>query len=178
MLKLKWLEPRHMINIENRWGRDRNNDLQYMFFNGIGYIAWENVWGIWNQLTPRDAETLRRIATIQRQFAPLIVSLDWTPYEQTLQAGVFASRFPGEGRTLWTIVNRNEYDVDGEQLAVPHVAGHAATSMSGTACASSRASTAARRVLQLKLEGARLRRVPRGRAVRAVDGPRRRSSAA
>jgi iron(II)-dependent oxidoreductase len=63
----KWLEPRHMINVENRWGRDRNNDLQYIFFNGVGYNAWENVWGIWNQLTPRDAETLRRIATLQRK---------------------------------------------------------------------------------------------------------------
>ncbi|WP_368564335.1 formylglycine-generating enzyme family protein [Pseudoxanthomonas sp. UTMC 1351] len=118
--KFKWLEPRHMINYENRWGRDRNHDLQYIFFNGIGYNAWENVWGIWNQFTPRDAESLRRIATIERQFAPLMVSQDWTPYFPTLQAGVFASRFPGEGKVLWTIVNRNEYDVAGEQIALPH----------------------------------------------------------
>ncbi|WP_158880911.1 formylglycine-generating enzyme family protein [Rhodanobacter sp. L36] len=118
--KFKWLEPRHMINYENRWGRDRNHDLQYIFFNGIGYNAWENVWGIWNQLTPRDAETLRRIAMIERQFATAMVSMDWRPYEHTLQAGVFASRFPIDGLTLWTLVNRNEYDVTGEQIAVPH----------------------------------------------------------
>lgn len=118
--KWKWLEPRHMINYENRWGRDRNHDLQYIFFNGIGYNAWENVWGIWNQLTPRDAETLRRIAAIERQFAPALVSRDWRPYERTLQAGVFASRFPADGFTLWTLVNRNEYAVDGEQIALPH----------------------------------------------------------
>ena len=37
--KFKWLEPRHMINYENRWGRDRNHDLQYIFFNGVGYNA-------------------------------------------------------------------------------------------------------------------------------------------
>ena len=74
--KFKWLEPRHMINYENRWGRDRNHDLQYIFFNGVGYNAWENVWGLWNQLTPRDAESLRRIAAIYRRFAPLLVSLD------------------------------------------------------------------------------------------------------
>jgi formylglycine-generating enzyme required for sulfatase activity len=123
VLKLKWLEPRHIVNIENRWSRDRSNDLQHMFFNGIGYTAWENVWGIWNQLTPRDAETLRRIATIQRQFAPLMVSADWTPYEKTLQAGVFASRFPGTGRAVWTIVNRNEYEVSGEQIAIAHTEG-------------------------------------------------------
>lgn len=118
--KFKWLEPRHMINYENRWGRDRNHDLQYIFFNGIGYNAWENIWGIWNQLTPRDAETLRRISAIERRFASLMVSMDWRPYARTRQAGVFASCFPGEGRALWTLVNRNEYAVDGEQIAVPH----------------------------------------------------------
>ena len=121
--KFKWLEPRHMINIENRWSRDRNNDFQYCFFNGVGYNAWENVWGIWNGLTPRDAETLKRIATVYRALAPLLVSLDWRPYVQTLQAGVFASRFPSAARTLWTLVNRNEYAVEGEQLAVPHETG-------------------------------------------------------
>jgi formylglycine-generating enzyme required for sulfatase activity len=121
--KFKWLEPRHMINYENRWGRDRSNDLQYIFFNGVGYNAWENVWGIWNQFTPRDAESLRRIAAVERQFAPLMVSLDWQPYAATLQAGVFASRFPGKGRTLWNIVNRNEYEVAGEQISVPHTEG-------------------------------------------------------
>jgi len=118
--KFKWLEPRHMINYENRWGRNRNHDLQYIFFNGIGYNAWENIWGIWNQFTPRDAETLRRIATIERQFAPAMTSMEWRPYERTLQAGVFASRFPASGSTLWTLVNRNEHDVDGEQIRLPH----------------------------------------------------------
>ncbi|WP_250901837.1 MULTISPECIES: SUMF1/EgtB/PvdO family nonheme iron enzyme [unclassified Dyella] len=118
--KFKWLEPRHMINYENRWGRERNHDLQYIFFNGVGYNAWENVWGIWNQLTPRDAQSLRRIAAIERQFAPAMVSMEWRPYERTLQHGVFASRFPLADYTVWNLVNRHEYDVDGEQLAVPH----------------------------------------------------------
>lgn len=117
--KWKWLEPRHMINVENRWGRNRSNDLHYCWFNGIGYNAWENVWGIWNALTERDAETLRRMATIYRHFAPLLVSADWRPYEKTLLRGIFASRFPGDGLTLWTLVNRLESAVDGEQLALP-----------------------------------------------------------
>ena len=121
--KFKWLEPRHMINLENRWSRDRNNDFQYCFFNGVGYNAWENVWGIWNGFTERDAATLKRIATLYRGLAPLLVSPDWRPYAPTLQAGVFSSLFPKGGRQLWTIVNRNEYRVDGEQLAVPHAEG-------------------------------------------------------
>ena len=118
--KWKWLEPRHMINVENRWGRDRTNDLQYIFFNGVGYNAWENIWGIWNQLTPRDAETLRRIAIIFRRFAPLLVSADWSPYEATLQRGVFASRFPSKTMSLWTLVNRSESAIEGDQLALQH----------------------------------------------------------
>ena len=121
--KWKWLEPRHMVNYENRWGRNRNHDLQYIFFNGIGYNAWENIWGLYNRFTPRDGEALRRIAAIERQFAPLMVSMDWEPYQPSLQAGIFISRFPGAGRALWTLINRNEYAVDGEQLAVPHVEG-------------------------------------------------------
>jgi formylglycine-generating enzyme required for sulfatase activity len=118
--KFKWLEPRHMINYENRWGRDRNHDLQYIFFNGIGYNAWENIWGIWNQLTARDAETLRRIMAIEREFGAAMVSVDWRPYARTLQVGVFASLFPTAQLTVWNVVNRNEYAVAGEQIAVAH----------------------------------------------------------
>ncbi|PCI32527.1 MAG: sulfatase-modifying factor protein [Alphaproteobacteria bacterium] len=121
--KLKWIEPRHMVNVENRWGRDRTDDLQYIFFNGIGYVAWENVWGIWNQLTPRAGETLRRISKIERKFSPLMVSQDWEPYAATLQFSVFATAFPSDKMTLWTVINRNEYEVAGDQLAVPHRAG-------------------------------------------------------
>ncbi len=118
--KLKWLEPRHMINIENRWARDRTDDFHYMWFNGIGYVAWENVWGVWNGLTPRAGETLRRLATVLRRFPDHFVAMDWEPYAHALQQGVFASRFATRDSTLWTIVNRNEYGVDGEQLAVAH----------------------------------------------------------
>ena len=39
--------------------------------------------------------------------------------------GVFASRWPLGDQTVWTIVNRNEYDVDGRQMTVPYQAGHA-----------------------------------------------------
>lgn len=123
VVKLKWLEPRHIINIENRWSRNRTHDLQHAFFNGIGYVAWENVFGFVNLFTDRDAETLRRVATVQRQFAAELTGPDWRPYDHTLQTGIFASRWPGEGRTLWTLINRQEYAINGEQLSVPHAEG-------------------------------------------------------
>lgn len=117
--KYKWLEPRHMTNISDRWQRDKNVDLQYAFFNGIGMETWENIWGIWNGMTPRDSEAVRRIARIERHFTADLTTPRWEPHWPMLREGVYASRWPAEGHTLWTIINRNEYDVDGEQMTLP-----------------------------------------------------------
>lgn len=119
----KWLEPRHMVNVSDRWNHSKVDNLQYAFFNGVGYESWENIWGIWNQITPRDAEALRRVAAIERAMANFLVSPDWQPYAETEQAGIFASRWPQGGGTLWTIVNRTQYDTEGHQLSLPVQAG-------------------------------------------------------
>jgi gamma-glutamyl hercynylcysteine S-oxide synthase len=121
--KYKWLEPRHMVNISDRWNRDKTNDLQFAFFNGVGWESWENVWGIWNGITPRDAEATRRVATIERAVAPFLISKDWEPLAPMLRYGIFASRWPLSQQTAWTIVNRNEYDLDGQQIELPEEAG-------------------------------------------------------
>ena len=121
--KYKWLEPRHMVNISDRWNRDKTGDLQFAFFNGVGWESWENIWGIWNGITPRDAEATRRVASIERAFAAFLVSRDWEPMAPTLRYGIFASRWPLHDQTLWTVVNRNEYDVEGGQFEIPAVPG-------------------------------------------------------
>src|SRR6266700_2830420 len=107
--KYKWLETRHMVNVCDRWARDKTNNLQYAFFNGVGYESWENIWGIWNGIDDRDAEALRRVAKIERAFADVLVGPGWEPHAPTLRWGAFASKLPGKGRVLWTLVNRNEY---------------------------------------------------------------------
>ena len=116
--KYKWLEPRHMVNISDRWKKDKTDNLQFAFFNGVGWETWESIWGIWNGITPRDAEATRRVATIERGVAPFLVSADWEPFSPMLHYGVFASRWPLNGQTVFTIVNRNEYDVSGPQMAL------------------------------------------------------------
>lgn len=116
--KYKWIEPRHMVNISDRWNRDKTSDLQFAFFNGVGWESWENIWGIWNGITPRDAEATRRVASIERAMANFLVSKDWEPLAPTLRYGVYASRWPLGEQTLWTIVNRNEYAVEGGQMEV------------------------------------------------------------
>lgn len=116
--KFKWLEPRHMVNISDRWNREKTDDLQMAFFNGVGWESWENIWGIWNGITPRDAELTRRVASIERGVAPFLITQDWEPFYPMLRYGVFASRWPVGDRTVWTIVNRNDYEVEGRQLLV------------------------------------------------------------
>ena len=108
------------VNVTDRFTRDKTDSLQHAFFNGEGYATLENLWGFWYGMTPRDAETVLRITKIERAFPESLTSAEWEPHVPTLQAGVFASTFPTANSTLWTIVNRNEYDVTGEQLRVPH----------------------------------------------------------
>ena len=121
--RYRWLEPRHMVNISDRWARSKTDDLQYAFFNGEGWESWENVWGIWNGITPRDGEATRRVATIERGVAPFLTSPDWQPFYPMTRFGVFASRWPRVGAQVWTIVNRNEYGVDGRQMQVSDAPG-------------------------------------------------------
>ena len=119
----KWLEPRHTVNVTDRFTRDKTDSLQHAFFNGQGYASLENLWGFWYGTSARDAEAILRFTRIERAFAENLVSAEWEPHTPALQPGVFASRFPAAGTTLWTIVSRNEYGVGGEQLSVPHTAG-------------------------------------------------------
>jgi len=121
--RYKWLEPRHMVNISDRWNRRKTNNLHFAFFNGIGWESWENIWGIWNGITPRDGEATRRVATLERAIAEYLVSPDWEPMYPMLRYGVFASRWALNGNTVWTIVNRNEYNVEGPQMEVPETPG-------------------------------------------------------
>ncbi|MHB8655728.1 MAG: formylglycine-generating enzyme family protein [Terriglobia bacterium] len=116
--RYKWLEHRHMVVLTSG-ERYRMDGLQAAFFNGVGYADQEDVLGVHNGFTSRDAEALRRIMKIERAFGDLLVSPDWEPHTPTLQYGVFASKFPGAKQTLWTIINRNEYEVTGQQLRIP-----------------------------------------------------------
>jgi iron(II)-dependent oxidoreductase len=119
----KWLESRHMVNVCDRWAHDKTDDLQHAFFNGVGYESWENIWGIWNQINDRDSEALRRISEIERAFADLLTSSEWEPHTPVVRYGVFASKFPRDKNTLWTIVNRNGFDVSGPQIKLRYEPG-------------------------------------------------------
>ncbi|MDE3150550.1 MAG: SUMF1/EgtB/PvdO family nonheme iron enzyme, partial [Acidobacteriota bacterium] len=57
----------------------------------------------------------------ERGVAPFLVSPDWEPLYPMRNYGVYASRWPLGKQTVWTIVNRNNYDIAGRQMDVKRV---------------------------------------------------------
>ena len=129
-----------------RWAKNHTDDLQAAFFNGVGFESWENVWGIWNGIVPRDAQAIKRTAALLRFISgvplPSTVGVNrnltqspfWVPYVPT-EAGnfVFASLWPSAavtfsqsnplvpqitGTAAWTLVNRGDVDISGPQLSL------------------------------------------------------------
>lgn len=115
----KWFESRHQVNVTNRWQIDRTDDLQYAFFNGLGYNPWENIWGIWNQVPERYCEIIRRIRTIYHQFPDIWSSATWEPFIPVVKKGVFATQFPGVDMVVYNFVNRDSTDKPGIQIELP-----------------------------------------------------------
>jgi formylglycine-generating enzyme required for sulfatase activity len=120
--RYKWLEHRHMPVLTSG-GLHHIPGIQAAFFNGVGYADQQDVIGIHNGFTARESEALRRVVSIERAFADLLVGAEWEPHTPTLQFGVFASKFTGRDQTLWTLINRNDYGVKGKQLRMLNVPG-------------------------------------------------------
>ncbi|MGW8566616.1 formylglycine-generating enzyme family protein [Isoptericola sp. NPDC055881] len=120
VLRAHWYERRHMQHHVRRWHRDHSEELQSAWLNGVGVMVWEVVFGVWVGWSARDAATVRRMVTVQRAAADLLLTGAWTPLAPLSSdadaAGVYASRWEAEGVTLWTLVNRGETDYTGPLL--------------------------------------------------------------
>uniref|UniRef100_M4BKA4 Sulfatase-modifying factor enzyme-like domain-containing protein n=1 Tax=Hyaloperonospora arabidopsidis (strain Emoy2) TaxID=559515 RepID=M4BKA4_HYAAE len=105
--RAKFLDSRHMVQICARWSLDRLTELQTAFFNGAGYVVWENVWGIWNAMTEREDETAKRMFAILRKFGHVVSTGVWTPYYAMKDDGLFASAFDVQenGESLYTVIS-------------------------------------------------------------------------
>lgn len=123
LLQLKWIQPRHLQHQIRRWDRSHAEELEAAFFNGSGILVWENVFGTWNPWPPEDRVTLRRMAPILRTFGNLFTSEAWDPFVPTLVEGVYAHRWPGDGLTVWTLVNRTGQALNEPLLEVDHTPG-------------------------------------------------------
>ncbi|MBN1342259.1 MAG: hypothetical protein JXQ73_06245 [Phycisphaerae bacterium] len=94
--------------------------IRWTFFNGEG-IWLEGPADEW--FAPETLATIRKCHAILRQHRDAFTSDDPTPLVPTLAHGVFANRFPTEGKEVWTLYNARHRTVRGELLRVPHRAG-------------------------------------------------------
>jgi len=109
-----------MINVTDRFTRDKTDSLQHAFFQRQRLRSLEKPLGFWYPMNP----AMPKPPPLHPQSnapSPLISSApDWQPHTPTLQAGVFASKFPLPQRTLWNHRQSQEFDLDGQQLRVPY----------------------------------------------------------
>eukprot|EP00729_Bicosta_minor_P014599 gene14599-32424_t len=123
----KFLEPRHTSEWVERHQTVRQPGLKWAFFNGLGYNTWENVWGSWNGISPRDGETMRRIFSILRAAAAANAtsSCEYRPFypgvkvlntrkaasttnsdDASTAVDLAATLFPGKEMVLLTAINQ------------------------------------------------------------------------
>ena len=115
----KWLtNGKHNTNICDRWQQNKFTMAATAWISGIGLESWENNWGTWSGMTPRDSALFKRLGAILRfaggqmhggsaQDSPvsersLLQSGGWQPYSplvSTANGQVFASTFPSGNTT-------------------------------------------------------------------------------
>lgn len=115
VVRSHFYERRHQMHHVRRWHRDHAEELQSAWFNGIGIMVWEVVFGAWVGWTDRDAQLLRRMVRAQRALSHLLVEGEWTPLADLGDAappqGVFGSRFASADEQLVALVNRSDHEV-------------------------------------------------------------------
>ena len=98
-----------MLHHTRRWNRDHAEELHSAWLNGVGMLVWENVFGAWVGWNDRDKALLRAMLPVQRQYAELLATGDWTPLAAASpDARVVASRWADGETTLWALANRGD----------------------------------------------------------------------
>ena len=63
------------VHISERWAGGsgtRTDGIQHAFFNGVGYETWENVWGLFNQITLHDSFLIKTGWAVLRYYGALV----------------------------------------------------------------------------------------------------------
>jgi formylglycine-generating enzyme required for sulfatase activity len=119
LLRLKWIEPRHMQHQIRRWDRSHAEEIETAFFNGSGMLLWENIFGSWNPWNAADRALWRQAVPILRAFAGELASENQQPFYPTLIDGVYANLWTGRDAAICLLVNRTGKETTGPTLRVP-----------------------------------------------------------
>lgn len=116
----RFLFPEHRLFVINRHavGDDRIRIIQRGFFSGMGWVVWQDIFGLVLTYAPDEAALLKKCRTIFREHLEALNAPAPTPLLATLQPGVYANEFPAPGKRLWTFYNENDHAVHGPVLRI------------------------------------------------------------
>jgi formylglycine-generating enzyme required for sulfatase activity len=118
LLHLKWLEPRHAQYQTRRWEASHRGEIETAFFNGSGFMVWENIFGTYNPCPFEDRHLWRRCVRILKRFPGHFSSDSFEPFAPTLNPKVFAHKWPRGDAVLYTLFNAGDPVVDLPVLAL------------------------------------------------------------
>lgn len=94
------------------------NMLKFIFFNGEAHFDCT-----WRLYPPRTRQMLKKSLTIKKKFVDCFTSNKCEPLVPTEKANIYANKFPGNNRILWTVYNGRFTTVKGVVLAIEHKEG-------------------------------------------------------
>lgn len=118
--RLRWLAPQHRQLSIRRWDRSRRHEIVYAFFNGLGLILWDNIFGARNPYSPEDRRRIAESGAILDRYEDVFVRGALTPLVPTGISGLDANRWEHEGVVVLTLQNRT-----GERKRFPSPFDHA-----------------------------------------------------
>ena len=116
----RFIFPEHRLFVINRHavGEDRIRIIQRGFFSGMGWVVWQDIFGLVLTYAPEEAALLKKCRTIFREHLEALNAPAPTPLVATAQPGVYANEFPAPGKRLWTFYNENDRAVQGPVLHI------------------------------------------------------------
>ena len=120
ILKLKWVDPRHMQYQIRRWDRSRSEEIAVALFNGSGMLVWENVFGTYNPWKASDRRAWKKANLILHCFAECFASPGSRPYYPSLHTRVSIHHWPRQDYDIFVLQNRGAPLTDERIFKVAH----------------------------------------------------------
>jgi|GEM_PF-2318474 len=124
----RFIFPEHRLFVTNRHatGEGRIRLIQRGFFSGMGWVVWQDIFGLALAYAPEEAALLKKCRTIFREHRQALWAARPTPLIATERAGIYANAFPGVGamssglpaKRLWTFYNETDLPVDAVVLRI------------------------------------------------------------
>lgn len=116
----RFVLPEHRLFVINRhaMGDDRLRIIQRGFFNGTGWVVWQDIFGLTLPYTSQEAALLKKCRTIFRENRQAVNCEAPVPLVETTITGLWANEFPGQAKRMWTFYNEGDRPAQGGGLPI------------------------------------------------------------